>query len=246
MHVDFHSDVLRKSVSADVIIPQRTAEKAKSGPYKTLLLLHGLSDDHTMWQRRTAVEYYAMRYDLAVIMPSADRSWYTDALHGQKYFTFISREVPDVMRGFFSGMSDKREDNYVAGLSMGGYGALKIALSFPDRYAGVAAFSSAIGLERWFDPSNPGEFEDFFGSAEKFTGSDNDIYHLAEKSAKSEKKPSVYMWCGTEDSLLSDSRDLSARLVSLGYDVTYRESEGNHSWIYWDKQIEKVLGMWFG
>jgi S-formylglutathione hydrolase FrmB len=149
VHVNFHSDVLGMAASMDVIIPQQShtligMSTSGGGTCKTLYLLHGLSDDHTIWQRRTSIERYAAKYDLAVVMPNAHRSWYTDMEHGGKFFTFISEELPRVCRSFFRCMSDKREDNYVAGLSMGGYGALLHGLQNPARYSAIGAFSPGI------------------------------------------------------------------------------------------------------
>ena len=146
IHMDFFSEALGMCVNADVILPQKSASligmKTERGDtFKTLYLLHGLSDDHTIWQRRTSIERYVSDKNLAVVMPNAHRSWYTDMKYGGAYMTYITKELPALCRSFFNGMSDKREDNFVAGLSMGGYGALKMGLSNPDGFAGIASFS---------------------------------------------------------------------------------------------------------
>ena len=123
LELHYHSDALRIGVTVNVILP----EKAKTligmnadgaDTYKTLYLFHGLSDDHSIWMRRTSIERYAADYGIAVVMPSVNRSWYTDTVYGAKYFTFVTEELPRVCRSYFRGMSDKREDNMVAGLSM--------------------------------------------------------------------------------------------------------------------------------
>ena len=121
----YHSDTLKTGVSVNVILPQKcttligmTTEGMEN--YKTLYLLHGLSDDQSIWMRRTSIERYAAEHGIAVVMPSVGRSWYTDTAYGANYFTFITKELPKVCRGFFKGMSDKREDTLIAGLSMGG------------------------------------------------------------------------------------------------------------------------------
>lgn len=106
-----------------------------------IYLFHGLTDNCTGWTRYTSVERYARDHSAAVIMPEVQRSYYTDMAYGMKYFTYVHDELPRLCRHMF-GLSDKRELNYVMGLSMGGCGALKCALTTPERYAGCAAFSA--------------------------------------------------------------------------------------------------------
>ena len=245
LHVNFHSDVLGMAASMDVIIPQQShtligMNTSGGGTCKTLYLLHGLSDDHTIWQRRTSIERYAADKNLAVVMPAAGKSWYTDMAHGDRWQTFITKEVPAVCRSMFRCMSDKREDNFVAGLSMGGYGAMKMALSAPDEFAGVASFSGALDLTipRRFGRS----WDDIFGDVETIAGSDNDVYALIEKAAKSGKPlPKVYLWCGLQDGLIEDSRRAKALCEEYGYDLSYSETDGDHSWFYWDREIQNAL-----
>ena len=130
-----------------MILPEN-AKKQTDGdaPFKTLFLLHGLSDDHTTWMRQTSIERYANEYGIAVVMPAGDRSWYNDTADGAHYLTFIGKELPDVCRAYFRGMSDRREDTLIAGLSMGGYGAVKTALTYPERFGGAASLSGALDV----------------------------------------------------------------------------------------------------
>ncbi len=250
IHMDFFSEALGMCVNADVILPQKSASligmKTERGDtFKTLYLLHGLSDDHTIWQRRTSIERYVSDKNLAVVMPNAHRSWYTDMKYGGAYMTYITKELPALCRSFFNGMSDKREDNFVAGLSMGGYGALKMGLSNPDGFAGIASFSGAIDVYRRVKeaPEHMKPYwESIFGDAESVKNSQNDIRYLAKTAAeKGGPLPAIYMWCGTEDFLLGESREASRYLASFGYDVTYSEGPGDHSWKYWDEQIIKAI-----
>ncbi len=131
LHVNCFSDVLGKCVNLDVILPQRTKEQiglsgAKNGgKYPTLYLLHGMSDDHTCWNRRTSIDRYVSSLGIAVVMPNADLSWYTDTAYGQKYWQYMAEELPALCREFFPNMSDKREETFVAGNSMGGYGGFQ-------------------------------------------------------------------------------------------------------------------------
>ena len=213
-------------------------------PYKTLYLLHGLSDNHTAWMRQTSIERYAADRGLAVVMPAVHRSFYTNMAHGGKYWDFISQEVLQIAREYFP-LSDKREDNYVAGLSMGGYGALKLGLSCPDKFSAAASLSGAVEI-RNIHKSNPEkewqeEMSNIFGNPDLIAGSENDTYALAEKVSKETVKPRIYQCCGTEDFLYEFNIKFRDFIKPLGFDYTYEEGPGAHEWSFWDKHIEKVI-----
>jgi putative tributyrin esterase len=250
-HIQFHSEALRMAASLDVIIPQKSStligmETAAEEKCKTLYLLHGLSDDQTIWQRRTSIERYAAEKNLAVVMPAAGKSWYTDMAHGDAYQTYITKEVPAYCRSVFRCMSDKREDNFVAGLSMGGYGAVKTAFSFPERYGACISLSGALDVMTKDVDCDLSEWKSIFGpdinDAIELKGSQHDVYALTEK-AKTEGKalPKLYMWCGTEDFLFETNCSFDRHLTSLGIPHKFETSEGNHSWKWWDLHIQDGL-----
>ncbi|RYD73325.1 MAG: esterase family protein, partial [Verrucomicrobiaceae bacterium] len=149
----FFSDTLGQNVSVYVLLPQQTARQigvvagAARTKYPALYLLHGLSDDHTIWLRRTSVERYAAERNLAVVMPAVARSFYQDMVSGPQYWSFISEELPRLMESFFP-ISPERNDRFAAGLSMGGYGALRLGLLHPERYAAAASLSGALDMTR--------------------------------------------------------------------------------------------------
>ena len=249
MHVDFFSDVLGMCVEMDAIIPQATQGQvgmngvADEGPYQTLYLLHGMSDDHTIWQRRTSIERYVAELGLAVIMPSTQLGWYTDMYAGQKWWTYISQELPEICRTFFP-LSDKREDTFAAGLSMGGYGAAKLGLGAGETFSNVATLSGGLdvvdtvaNLDRRLDTL----WYDIFGPKEQVRGSGNDLFALAEKRLGQGNVPRIYQWCGTEDFLYQQNVRFRDHLTALGYDLTYEECPGDHQWKYWDQYIQRVL-----
>ncbi len=238
-HVDFFSKVLGRAVSMAVILPQ-----GKTGPFPTLYLLHGLSDNHTIWSRRTSIERYADAYRLAVVMPDGGRSFYTDMAQGDRYFTFIADELPEICESFFP-LSNKREDRFAAGLSMGGYGAMKLGLARPSRYAAVASLSGALQMDPKYHQNQPEAFMielgRIFGKAEAFSGSENDLFFLAKELSKQPKKaPKMYVACGTEDFLLEGNRHFKQEFQKV-FDMIYEESPGTHEWGFWDAYIQKVL-----
>jgi len=249
IHCNFYSSVLDLSSSMDVIIPEpvrspegKILEDKKLFP--VLYLLHGLSDDHTIWQRRTSIERYVRDLNLAVVMPAVERSFYTDMARGPKFWTYISEEVPAMARALFP-ISGARKDNYVAGLSMGGYGALKLGLTCPERFAAAASLSGALDVSQIVKGSGrawKSEMRSIFGDLKKVVGSQNDLFALAENVARSKwKKIPLYTWCGTEDFLIESNRRFKALAKTLGLNLTYEEEPGIHEWSYWDRLIQRVL-----
>lgn len=257
MHVDFFSDILGMSMNMDVILPQQTRGqigmegKAGNEKYKTMYLLHGMSDDQTIWQRRTSIERYVSRLGIAVVMPTTHLGFYTDTTYGMKYWTFISEELPCICREFFPRMSDKREDTLAAGLSMGGYGAWKLGLRASDIFGAAASLSGALDIVEDYKrnmkeaPDKAFLFQGIFGSIEKLEGSDNDILALAKKLAAGKNElPKLFAWCGTEDFLYQGNLRAWEYVKDLGYDLTSSESSGDHQWKYWDEKIKDVLCWW--
>jgi putative tributyrin esterase len=253
IHCDFFAHTLGLSTSMTVILPMARPQAGPNLPaaslaprktYQTLYLLHGMSDDHTIWQRRTSIERYADALGLAVVMPAVARSFYTDMYAGPKYWQFISEEVPAVARALFP-LSAAREDNFVAGLSMGGYGAFKMGLRCPENYAAVASLSGALNIAATATRGNREwrrEREMIFGSLKKLPGSDNDLLALAQKLAGSgQPQPRFFQCCGTEDFLYDSNLTFYDHAQKLGLDITFEESPGTHEWGYWDTMIQRVL-----
>ena len=245
LHTDFFSNVLSMCVQMDVILPQRTTGqigmegKTRLGKYPTLYLLHGLSDDHTIWQRRTSIERYVADMGIAVVMPCTHRAWYTDTAYGMKYWEYISEELPAICRDFFPNMSDKREDTWAAGLSMGGYGAVKLGLRASETFSRVATLSGAMdvaGVTAPISKNRSTYWDTVFGDSKDLRGSFNDLFAAAEELKASGKPlPDIFMWCGTEDGLYPCNVAMRDHLKKLGYNVTYTESAGDHQWKYWDE-----------
>lgn len=255
LQMNYHSDALKMGVSVNVILPEKAKtmigmEANGNDTYQTLYLLHGLSDDQTIWMRRTSIERYAAAHNVAVVMPCVARSWYTDTAYGANYLTFVSEELPSVCRGFFRGMSDRREDTFVAGLSMGGYGAIKVALTVPETFGGCASLSGALDISDFFRNRPIDEWRGIAGydlnSVTELKDTKHDIFALAKQHVEAGKPfPKLYMWCGEQDSLLAQNDLFHAHLNDLGVEHVYETSEGNHSWGWWDLHIQDAMNYLF-
>ncbi|OKI81615.1 alpha/beta hydrolase [Micromonospora sp. CB01531] len=244
---DFFSEALGMGTSMTVLLPERAATQigmagsAAVGDPPVLYLLHGLSDDDTIWTRRTAIERYVAPLGLAVVMPQAGRSFYTDEAHGNRYWSFLSEELPEICHSFFR-LSARREDTFVAGLSMGGYGAMKWALRDPGRFAAAASLSGALDVTRRRDhptsPVNPAVWHTVWGDRE-VPGTDDDTVALLERTGSD--LPALYVACGTEDFLYEDNIRFVEAARRRGVPVTMEFSPGDHDWAYWDAKIQDVL-----
>ena len=243
----FFSQALGMCVSCNVVLPQRTADnEAKANEkHPVLWLLHGMSDDETIWERRTSIERYAAPFGLAVVMPCVHLSSYADMAHGGKYYTYISKELPDAMRSFFP-LSDKREDNFIAGLSMGGAGAMKIGLANPQNYAAIGCLSAGgiNGIGSPVTDYRKRRNEMLYGSRD-LTGTEEDVFGNAQKALKSGKPlPRIYHSCGTEDFILPSALHTKAFFEEMAgnpFDYVYESDPGAHTWEYWDEHIQRFL-----
>ena len=243
LELHYKSKLLKSTVSVNVILPEQETPTAGC---KTLYLLHGLSGDHSIWMRMTAIERYAADRGIAVIMPAVGRSWYTDTASGAKYFSFITRELPEYCRKFFAQLSPRPEDTYIAGLSMGGNGAFKAALLCPDIFGGgCASLSGAFDIGSDYRLPMMDEWRAIFGfdlaHPSQLEGSDHDVLALAKKHQG--PFPKMFMWCGVSDrpGLLEANRSLHRLLEEMGIPHMYTESEGDHSWQWWDLHIQPAL-----
>ena len=245
---DFFSDVLELNASMTVVLPQATSAQigvrgtARSEGHPTLYLLHGLSDDDTIWTRFTSIERYVAPLGLAVVMPQVHRSFYSDELNGHRYWTFLSEELPEVVSSFFR-VSNRREDTFVAGLSMGGYGAFKWALRQPHRFAAAASLSGALDLVSVRRTRAPRAvdahlFDRVFGN--RLEGTDDDLLWLLGK-ADVPSLPRMYLGCGTEDHLYPHNVTFRDACLARGVPLTVDFGPGDHDWGYWDARISDVL-----
>ena len=239
--VSFKSATLKLHTQVNVLIPN--CEPPKNG-FPVLYLLHGLSDNQDCWTRFSSIERYAEAYNIAVIMPDVNRSFYADMKRGNNYWTFISEELVSKMKQIFK-LSDRREDTYAAGLSMGGYGAFKLALNFPDRFCAAGSFSGALGVELAGEFKEHEAFEDefecIFGSVEEAAKNNCNLVDIVKNIKQPHEYPRLFQTCGTEDYLYSDNLVFKIAAKNSGLDLTYHEWEGSHTWDFWDKSAEMFL-----
>lgn len=215
----------------------------KNKKYQTLYLLHGATGDETVWTRYTNIEWWAQEHCLAVVMPAANNSFYCNMYHGADYLKYFSEELPEIMEGLFP-LSKKREHRFIAGNSMGGFGAMRIALEKPNYFGRCCALSAALDFDRMFSGIEPSPHlsENAFGGNENYWKGKDDIRDLFERRKdQSYCFPKIYASCGTEDMLLPLNQEHFRRLKTIGYDVTYSESAGTHNWVYWNDEIQRVL-----
>jgi len=216
---------------------------------KVLYLLHGLSDDASAWQRYTSIETVAAAYGLVVVMPSVGRSFYTDQPNGQRYFGYLTEELPRYLADVFH-LQPARKNTLIAGNSMGGYGAFKAAFAYPERFAAAASFSGALSLEfLGAHPDDPRreEFTHLFGDLEKLSGSAHDpMAWFSKGAADPSRLPRLFMSCGRQDDLYPLNRAVQGALQKLKIAVDYYEEDARHDWFFWDGQIRRFLAAVLG
>lgn len=253
IQVNFISECLMRTVTLNAVIPfdkirMPGAQKKETKSFKTLYLLHGVFGNYTDWVSGTCIQRWAEDKDLAVIMPCGENHFYVDCqANGERFSEFIGRELPEKMRALFT-LSEKREDTFIGGLSMGGYGAITNGLKYSETFGRIAGLSSGLILDR-LESAEPELTERVFGPDFKKTifgdpiiGSDKDYHALAKRLADSEKPlPEIYLCCGTEDDLLEANRAYARELKDLGYPVSYEEGPGGHDWEFWNTYIKKVV-----
>lgn len=221
---------------------------------KVLYLLHGLGDDASGWQRFTSIETYANEYGMVVVIPSAGRSFYSDLPSGQRYFTYLVEELPRYLGEVF-GLKPRREDTFIAGNSMGGYGAMKAALLRPDQFSAAASFSGVLSLDflQYFpdDPRIP-EFTWMFGDLSKLSGSQHDPLTWLKKAANlvesqgANALPKLHISCGRQEDVYPLTGIFYAACQAMGIPVEYHEEDARHDWFFWDREIKRFLDVIFG
>ncbi|MFO1446614.1 MAG: alpha/beta hydrolase family protein [Opitutaceae bacterium] len=241
------SALLGKQTSAEVLVPD-----SGPGPFPVLYLLHGLSDDATLWLRRSRIESYVLGLPVIVVMPDGYRSFYTDHVQGPPFARHYGEELPDLVERLLPA-GRTRESRAVGGLSMGGYGALRIGLGYADRFGSIHCHSGAVGWgghdgvdayraaarDRGWTDAFVDEMLRIFGPSP--AGTPHDVVHLAQVAMRAGNLPRLWLDCGTEDFLIGDNRRLHHTFEASGVAHRYHEFPGAHTWDYWDLHVRDAL-----
>lgn len=252
---NIYSASMRMETQVNVILPQDGRNYTWDQKPKTLILLHGLSDNASTWMRLSSIERYAQMYNLAVVMPEVQRSWYQDNSYGMRMFTYIAEELPKLMEKMFQ-VSVRREDLMIAGWSMGGYGALRCSLTFPERFSCCGALSGAYDLSYMLKCEDTlgademkrlrEEYQAIFGENTKIPD-ERDIFLLIEKDKKEGKiMPNVFMSSGTSDYLYPVFQKVRKMCEENITEYHAEEYEGAHEWRVCDKAVERMLKYFLG
>ena len=237
---------LGMDTNLNIILPadRYDAQGKPTGYDKVLYMLHGLKQNADAWPRHSCIERYANHYGYAVIIPEVQRSWYCDLPGGTNYFTYITEELPELVHRMFK-LPEGRENTYIGGLSMGGFGSLKCALRRPDLYCGAMCYSSGF-----FSLENAQHLMDVYyseGEMKSILGQDltlrdeDSLDYLIRHFPKDAQKPRLYVSCGTEDFLIKANVRCRDLLKENGFDVTWEAWEGIHDWKFWDVAAQKSM-----
>lgn len=251
LNLDFFSGVLGMDTQLCVILPEdRTAARVERcvKDHPVLYLLHGHSGDHSAYIRRSNIELLCAERDLIVVMPNCHRGFYTDSEAGYKYFSFLAHELPDAVQSFFH-VSPRREDTYIAGISMGGYGAFKLALSYPERYAAAVSISGALEPETLISDKPAFAVSDFNSNIRNVFATSSEECSLkalvASAAGSTNTLPKLYQFCGTED-MLFDSNRRFADYMEATYPADkfrFATAPGIHNWEYWNRILPEVIDL---
>jgi putative tributyrin esterase len=237
--IRWHSQILERQVGTMVIVP----EEAKP-PFPTFYLLHGRSDDYTTWLRLSRIEWYAKGYPFVIVMPEGFLGYYTNNDDGPAYAKYIGEELVEMIERNFPVIA-KPSARHIGGISMGGYGALRIGLGYTGKFASVNSHGGPLMAgSRDRPPTRFAKMWKIFSKHPK--GTEHDLVLLAKRAKRAGKLPRMLIDCGREDHLLQDNRDYHAALEEAEVGHLYREFPGGHNWDYWDLHVRDALAFHAG
>lgn len=251
------SECLKRNVSFRVVLPNDcdgSNNPQYDRPTKLLVLLHGYCGQGADWLWNCPVNDLAVKYNVCMVMPCGENSFYTDGVAtGRQYGTFVGEEIPKYIQRTF-GLSTAKEDTFVAGYSMGGYGAFHTALQFPERFGGLIALSSAL-LTYHLDMvpvdgngvANREYYELMFGDLQKARNGKDDPETMVKALQDTGKEiPGIYFACGTEDFLRQPNQQMAKFLQDNNIPHTYEEGTGEHNFQFWNPYLERGIKWYLG
>lgn len=243
--LNFRPEALGAGTSVNIYLPDVIKDDMP-----VLYLLHGMHGDHTSWSNGSSIGRYARARGLAVVMPSVGNSFYCNMKYGGNYYDYVAHELPEYIGRLFGFITKKREKTFIAGLSMGGYGAVKLALRNPDRFSACASLSGCLDMNVDIKAGEEGWrtiVTSIWGESYEtaLPGSEDDVLHLLESFPADKEKPRIYVACGTEDYLYRQNITFKERIEGRGFDFVYEEGPGVHNWDFWDRWIVPALDFFY-
>ncbi len=230
IQLNFYSEVLERQQMLSIAMPQNVQNPP------VLYLLTGYTGNHNSWLTDVHVERYANSKGVAVVMPDGGNGWYTNLRKTARYFDYTANEIPALVHRLFK-VSDKPSDTCIAGFSMGGYGAIKIALTYPERFRAAASMSGVILLKQLDE-----HFDMIFESAFPRSGTlDDNEFLLRECVRKGGPQPDLYFCCGTEDPYVACNREFARLCTEQRFPHVYVESPGGHGGEFMDEYFPKIM-----
>lgn len=245
INFEFASKTLFQTARIEVFIPDNILQRGNMKDAAVMYLLHGKGDNEKSWGIESNAYKYAKQYGVIMIMPFAANSFYTNMAYGDRYWGFIAEELPKVLENSLK-ISSSKEKTFVCGYSMGGYGALKLGLTYPERYSAVGTLSGSLrSMKENKSKIVSGERPDLFlvfGDCGEKVKEENDIYYLTSKALKEGKNiPKLYIYCGKNDSLYDVNIRYKNFAIDNHIDLIFKDDDGNHSFEYWDEQLNIFL-----
>lgn len=256
LQMSFYGESINRFTTFHMVLPNDgfpemiKDNKNYERPMKTLYLLHGYSACSSDWLTGSLIQELALKYNMAVVMPSGDNSFYLNGQGaGAAYETFVGKEIVEYTRKTF-GLSEKKEDTYIGGLSMGGFGAIHTGLKFPQTFGKMFGLSSALIINniKGMKPGTKDGIADYdyyirtFGNLNELDTSENNPEYLIKKRQSSgEEIQPIFMACGTEDFLIDENHEFRDFLEEHNVNLCYKESSGIHDWKFWNEYIEPAI-----
>ena len=248
---DIKSKCLQRRTSISVILPAdnihflNDTEEIVPKPYKTLYLLHGLYGSDDIFLANTSVQKFAEDNGIAIVIPCGDNSFYIDNEKSHAYYgEYVGCELLDITRNIFP-LSDKREDTFIAGFSMGGYGAIRNGLKYYENFSKIGMISAALIMDdivNYTDNNNVLKSRDFyesiFGDLKDVIGSDADPKYLINNCPDI---PDIFMACGIDDFLFEKNADFYRFLKENNINSTFIGDDGEHTWEFCDKYVKEFI-----
>lgn len=239
--LNFRPETLGAGTPVSIYLPDEITDDMP-----VLYLLHGMHGDHMSWLNGSAIGRYARALKIAVIMPSVGNSFYCNMKYGGRYHDYVAIELPEYIGKLLPFITKKREKTFIAGLSMGGYGAVKLALRNPDKFSACASLSGALDMNVDVKAGEPGWHtivtsiwgEDYETA---LPGSEDDVIHLLKAFPEDKPKPRIYAACGTSDFLYQQNQTFRRAIADTKFEFKYEEGPGAHTWAFWDKWIVPAL-----